>query len=577
MRCLLIPPLSSRGLHHTMRHRWCCCPSLSSCRRSLSTCTPAALQRFASSAGRGSWSSSSLARPSSSPTFRPPTQNLLSPFGSVLHGPTRAPQATFAEPLDTWLAVLADTVPFNADCLLVCPSTSTRAQVKHVWDRCRAHMPTAHVGTLHVRNEFHGQCATSSPRKRSGPAEEVLPSAPPPHSTAGTPPEVGSSVTSSSLAPSSVVHVNASSSALSRRTARHAVPTRPLPALRSPLEGVAPSSLDVVVFASNVFAHEMLLDAPWHLSMAHRALRPHGVVAIVGHVADAEVVAPDWAMASCADCVASVHGEAMQDLELAALEAVRAVPSCEAHVHRLRRALEIQETLRTAHGDVFFPFPSVKCRWFTSEYAMTPAQVTASYRAAPLYQALYGLAGATWRRTAQYALHHSRHHRGEGNDDAHGSNGADDDFFVDLTGTLTNDVPGGMEHGRVESGASLSHSSLHSTEDLASSWSPLGVQRRRGIVDPLDALQAILEAHAGGVRADADPRSPLTRRPPRSMEPPLRVQMRHFVVTCSSRSINAPLDAPQPPRLPGTVGHRGGGSLLSSACCSKRQTSLPSS
>ncbi|KPI83817.1 hypothetical protein ABL78_7139 [Leptomonas seymouri] len=535
-----------------------CTCSLHSSKRYACSYRPVTLQRFAPSPRRDTRSASSSTRTSSFSTPRPPTQNLLSPFGSVLHGSARGPRATFAEPLDAWLAVLADTVPFYRDCLVVCPSTSTRTQVLNLLNRCREHIPTAHVGALGARSQLHDQAASPLALKRGGVAgQPSLPLVSHPHASK-SPVTSGSSISGSHV-PSPVVPVDSSPSAVAGRTSRPAALSRPLPALRSPLEDIAANSLDLVVFTNNVFAHEMLLDAPWHLSLAHRALRPHGVVAIVGHVADAEVVAPDWAVTSCVDYTTGVQEEAQQDLELAALEAVQAVPSSEAHVRRLRHALGIQETLRTGHSDIFFPFPSVRRRWFTSEYALDPRQVMACYRGAPLYQALYGPAGAMWLSAAQYALRQERLHRGEGQKDLHESSGDGDRFFVDLNEVLESDSSRAMQNGSGQLDDPLSTSSLSQAGDLASPWSPLGVQRRRSVVDPLDALQAILEAHAGGARTGESQWSQRTRHTSHSMEPSLRLQVRHFVITCSSRSISATSDLPQPPSLPGTIGRCNGG------------------
>lgn len=510
------------------------CSALCSTRRSRHTGAQSAMQRFAPSLRHGIRASSR--------TFRPPTQNLLSPFGSVLHGATRGQQASFAEPPDAWLAVLADSVPFYKDCLVICPSTSSRAQVQRVWDRCRAHIPAAHVGTLRPRAGFPHPHGRASLPFNAAEASETAPSPLPLLSTSSdesvsastsavSAPHASTSSPSSSL----VVPVTSAPSALARRTS--------LPALRSPLEDVRPHSLDLVVLVNNVFAQEMLFDAPWHLSLAHRALRPHGVVAIIGHVAEAEVVAPAWAAESCMDCLAGLHEEARHDATLAARDDVRAMPSSTAHVCRLQHALEVQETLRTAHGDVFFPFPGVRRRWFTSEYAMDPAQVAASYRAAPVYQALFGPAGSLWRSNAQYTLRQRSRTSDAAAGDGYDSDGS---CFVDITASLFNEAGNAKN---ASNASSRSEERSKSTDSLATSWSPLGVQRRRGVVDPLDAMQAILEAHVGRTRT----------RPTRATEPPLRVQMRHFIVTCSSRSINVTSNITQPSssppfRLPGTKG-----------------------
>lgn len=438
-----------------------------------------------------------------SPHRASPSENLLSPFGAVLQGSSRGPQASFAEPLDAWLTVLADSVPFYKECLVVCPSTASAAQVQRVWDRCREHIPTAHVGSMAQRTQ------AAPPRSdisfSPGAALPAPASLPQSRSTSPAVPAAHSALT---LSPG-----NAVAQASSRST-------RPLPALRSPLEAVTAGSLDLVVLAGNVFAHEMLFDAPWHLSHAHRVLRPHGVVAIVGHAAETEVTAPAWAAEDAGGYLESSHLDAQECLRMAAAAATAACEGDDvAPVQALRRAVEVHETLRSGHADVFLPFPSVRRRWFTSEYAMTPAALVAHYRAAPLYQALHSPAGELWWRTMQ--------HRQEAADRA------PDSFFVDVTGPLWNEqhtAPSGDSSGDDPDVASLA------------AWSPTGVRRRRSAADPLDVLQAILDAQVAASGGSAAP-----------SRAPLRVHAQHFVVTCSARSMNAapPTDGSFG-RVPGT-------------------------
>jgi hypothetical protein len=518
------------------------------------------MQRFGPAARRG-FRSSPSARRASLPTSRSPTQNLLSPFGAVLHGSSRGPHASFAEPPDAWLAVLADSVPFYKDCLLICPSTSPRAQVQRAWDRCREHIPTAHVGTLCARIDAnHGHPALSA----SANAEAVqrvsrLPLSSPSQSCAKAL-AVGAAEPVAHTAASLLLSSSPSSSSVVPAQCLPSASSRPLPSLHSPLEDVPAHSLDLVVFANNVFAQEMLFDAPWHLSLAHRALRPHGVVAIVGHVTDVDVAAPEWAARCCAECLTAVHDEARHDLELAAREVVQMLPSSQLHVRGLRRALEVQETLRTGHSDVFFPFPSVRRRWFISEYAVDPSQLTASCRASPLYQALYAPAGSLWRSTAHHALqqasrHGDRDHNGGAvtSSSDGGLGGVDDDsfFFVDISMPSVDETHRETNQ-RGCGGTAVSDPTF--VDRLCASWSPPGVQRRRGTVDPLDALQALLEAHTRPNHLVRDWRA--------TAPPPLRVQMRHFVITCSSRSMNATSPGEEAPRLQGSVSDHRGKSVL---------------
>ncbi|KAG5466804.1 hypothetical protein LSCM1_00981 [Leishmania martiniquensis] len=418
-------------------------------------------------------------------------RNLLSPFGHVLQGSSRGPQGFFAEPLEAWLSVLADSVPFYKDCLVICPSTASQVQVQHLWDRCRQHIPSAHIGALSLRRCNTGIAdATDAARAllplpnatSTEPSRLLVPGPPVPHGGGGG-------------------HLTSAS-------------TPQMPPLYSPLERVPPGSLDIIVLASNVFGHEMLFDSPWHLSLAHRALRPHGVVAIFGHVAEARVAAPEWAATDTTDYIESTHLSARETLQLAASSGFNEA-GLDAHNERhLRRAVEVHETLRSGHADVFFPFPSVRRRWLTSEYALHPAQLAAHYRATPLYQTLYGPAGSLWWNKMRFRADALKRQRKA----ASVAGGDEEDFFVDIT------------EAALDGGLSAGQSAESSLEDLFLTWSPLGVHRRRGVDDPLDALQAILDASAAADNMAA-------------AQPPLRVQLHHFVVTCSVRSINA---APSP-------------------------------
>ncbi|KAG5466259.1 hypothetical protein LSCM4_01404 [Leishmania orientalis] len=422
-----------------------------------------------------------------------PTRNLLSPFGHLLQGSSRGPQGLFAEPLEAWLSVLADSVPFYKDCLVICPSTASNVQRQRVRDRCRQHIPSAHIGALTPRKYDAGVAVATDA------APTVLPllsSTSAGHTSTAEP---SARLEAGPLVPRGGGGGHLSSAATAR-----------MPSLHSPLEHVTPGSLDIIVLASNVFAHEMLFDSPWHLSLAHRALRPHGVVAILGHVAEARVAAPEWAAMDATDYIDSTHLNARETLQLAASSGSSELALDADHGQHLRRAVEVHETLRSGHADVYFPFPSVRRRWFTSEYALHPAQLVAHYRAAPLYQALYGPAGSLWWNNMRFRADALQRQQTA----ASAVKGSEEEFFVDVTEA----VLGGT--------ASAGQGTESPLEDLVAAWSPLGVRRCRGAEDPLDILQAILDARA----AEADMCA---------ARPPLQVQMHHFVVTCCARSMNA--------------------------------------
>ncbi|KAF8299070.1 hypothetical protein TcYC6_0068300 [Trypanosoma cruzi] len=341
---------------------------------------------------------------------------LVSAFGTALHDYCRRPPAFFPEPVDVWLAALMDAVPFYQRCMVICPSMMSSDRENSLLARARDHLPSVRLAPLRRRSREVSQRTESaaSLREDGKVAKEVTPGQ--------------------------------------------------LPALISPLENTPPQSLDLVVFAANVFGEEMLHDAPWHLSLAHRCLAPHGVVAIMGYATRVCVVAPEAARRDADDF--------MEDLQRTAREAAKMKDSKELRV-ALGRAIDISSSLDAGHADMYFPFRSTKRRWFTSEYAATPAQLAASYRALPEYQILS-------REMPRYrqALISGRQK-----------------------------VQVGEETEKDE---------------------PVNVFRRRGGAEPLEVLQGCLQAQVISLHG----RNTLAM-------PPLRVQVRHFIITCSSRSVNA--------------------------------------
>ncbi|KEG11282.1 hypothetical protein DQ04_02781040 [Trypanosoma grayi] len=308
-----------------------------------------------------------------------------------------------------------DAVPFYQRCVVVCPSTMSDDRAASLLGRAREHLPSAHLAPLRRRSRGVAGFSASSD-KGSG-----------------------------------AVQITAST----------------LPPFVSPLESVPPHSLDLVVFAANVFGEEMLHDAPWHMSLAHRCLQPHGVVAIMGYTPRVRVAAPEMEHRDADDF--------LEDLGRRAREVSEAADS-QQHGAALRRAVEISSSLDVGHADTYFPFPSTRRRWFVSEYAATSAQLAASYRALPEYQLLS--AGTRLRNSP---------------------------FCEENIGEAEND------------------------DDA------VNVSRRRSYVDPLEALQGCLQARE------------MTQGSGKFVPAPLRIHVRHFVVTCSARSVNAPIEAHQFP------------------------------
>ncbi|KAG8346416.1 hypothetical protein ERJ75_000772800 [Trypanosoma vivax] len=342
----------------------------------------------------------------------PRRAGFIDAYGAALHGYSRGSQAFFPEPLDSWLAVLMDCVPFYQKCMLVCPSSMARGRAALLFRRAQEHLPTVRMCRLRPRvydnqSDYKGAC-------------------------------------------SHYLQVKGGS----------------LPSLFSPLEEIEPQSLDLVVFAANVFGEEMLHDAPWHLSLAHRSLRSNGVVAIMGYNPSVSVVATEAAKSDTDAFLDHLKQTVQNALEVAQSDKRRVA---------LTRARDVSNSLEVGHTDMYFPFPAVQRRWFVCEHQATPAQLAAVYRCLPIYQILYG----------------------ESLETAHSYRSKDIEI-----------VPVGMDDN-----------------ECLNDGAP-NILRRRSIVDPLETLEACLRARE------------VEQGRGLFVSPSLRVQVQHFVVTCSARSIN---------------------------------------
>lgn len=353
---------------------------------------------------------------------------LVSAFGSSIHGYHRRFPAFYPEPVDVWLAALTDAVPFYQRCIVVCPSTMSDERAKSLLYRAREILPSVRLAPLRRRQFLNSQ---------RDDAEHARPGAK----------KVGT---------------------------KGGVMCGTLPVFASPLEDLPPRSLDLVVFAANVFGEEMLHDAPWHMSLAHRCLDSHGVVAIMGYATQARVVAPEAARGDADDFLEELRHTARETAAKANSLKLRAAMS---------RAIDVTSSLDVGHADTYFPFRSTKRRWFVSEYAATPAQLAASYRALPEYQLL--------------------------------SSGANSPFLSYFL-----------------CGNSLTDEKIEDYNDEA-----LNVLRRNGSVDPLEALQGCLQARE----------EILLQQKKQNFLATLRVHVRHFVITCSLRSVNSISEASQLP------------------------------
>lgn len=467
---------------------------------------------------------------------------LLSPYSPVLHGYHRGPQATFAEPVDSWLNLLADTVPFYRDSLIVCPSSLPEERAKSLWSRARSHLPGAHLAMLPPPSSSSFRFRSPSLAATNAPATGPAGATPSVTSTEGDANhgddgdirsgQLSSSSPSFSLPPVASAALTVTSTGSTVAGSEYGSLSSPLLPQSTPLQQVAPGSLDLVVFAANVFGEEMLYDAPWYISLAHRALRPHGVLGVLGHSQRVRVVAPEWAAEDSDDYLRQLLREAREQLRVSEQRvSMEATPqpnlstsssSASLYTAALKRAVEVEESEDCGHGDVYFPFSAVRRRWLFSEYRMRPHELVSCYRAMPLYQLLQrGLGGAAAAASSA------------------GVSEAENDF-VDLP------VSG------------LTPSPYSREEDAA-----ISVVRHRNAVDPLAALQQYLEARgameSGGGDRGRRPSSPLSSSTLTAEDADtgtLRVQVAHFVVTCSNRSMNSVSQEYQLPSSPSRVSPR---------------------
>lgn len=450
------------------------------------------------------------AQPKPSPSS--PPLRLVSAYGSALHGYHRGPQAFFAEPLNSWLALLGDAVPFHKDCLVVCPSSMPEERVKALWQRAKAHIPAARVV---VMKKEEGQPGCLIGAEGADSRQRLVQGRESSHALQDT--------TSPSPLPSS------SSSAVALTNAGSASP-----APVSPLRALPADSFDLIVFAGNVFADELFYDAPWHVSMAHRCLRPHGVLGVFGYDRAVSVSAPAWA----AEDLSDFHAAMREDVERALVELrqgegegsgggaaaaylpTRRLEGLEERRARLakhfERAREAHLSESVAHGDTYFPFLAVQRRSFVSEYAVDPGDVAACVRAQTCYQLLRQLERERELLGLGTALSSSSSSSSPlasaGEADEAGSD------FVDTAATPP-----------AASGGESAAATVGAVDGCA-----LNVCRRSYPTDPLEALEGVWSTR---LALEGGRHKPLSNRPS-SPSAPLRLQVRHFVVTCSNRRMN---------------------------------------
>lgn len=265
------------------------------------------------------------------------------------------------DPVDVWISLMSDAVPFIQNVFVVCPSTMMgKRDMERLRSQCRRIFPTAQVG-----------CTTRGKRRNSG---------------------------KFSASPYLLTSPELSSSSW---TAQQTWVT--------PLDALPPKSQDIVVFACNVFGREMLWDdAPSHITAAHRVLKPHGILAILGYPLDVRVSAPSFASEDANDFLSTMAADldrvldgfsSLNDKKLKKGIGDKAKGHLkpnessgnrkERRQEEARRAKFVLESLSTGHQDMYFPFPAISRRWFECEYALSPTELAACYRSLPSYSPCY--------------------------------------------------------------------------------------------------------------------------------------------------------------------------------------------
>lgn len=252
---------------------------------------------------------------------------------------------SFVEPLDTWVNVMGDALPFFKDAYFLCPSYYSDQSLSCLRSRCREIFPHAKAGKLREDERKLSGLSTGS----------------------GSASRFSGLTPGSARLPSSISYIRA-----------------------SPITKLPPKSQDLIVYAGNVFGSEMLFQSPAHISAAHRALRPHGVLAIVGHTLSLDIVGPPIVKRGIDDFTEMMR-EDFSALCKEEAKGQRCTPqhACASPFASAEVAKEMMDSMSLGHGDIYFPFPAVKRRWFQSEYELSPSEVTAFYRLLPMYSHCY--------------------------------------------------------------------------------------------------------------------------------------------------------------------------------------------
>lgn len=137
-----------------------------------------------------------------------------------------------------------------------------------------------------------------------------------------------------------------------------------LPTLMIPAEHMPPGSLDMICFAPHVFPM-LLRHHPYYFTACHRALRPHGILAVTG-LRRLRIVAPTWCMEDFNDFMSQCESDASSSGGAEPLGA---------------------QSIEELHADIYFPFPHVKRRMFTTQYHITADELCGYIRGTSEYRA----------------------------------------------------------------------------------------------------------------------------------------------------------------------------------------------
>lgn len=245
----------------------------------------------------------------------------------------------FTEPLESWLSLMADAVPFTKNTFVVCPSTWDDLSLQNIQSRARKVFHTAQVGAVQRRKD---QCTGTKFKER---VVEV-----------GLPPAFA-------RMPSALNDV-----------------------YKTPLDALPSDSQDVIVFAGNIFGQELWFQSPSHVTAAHRVLQSHGILAVFGNALEVQVTSPDWAAQDANDFMVSLKQDG-QSL----LKGQKNQLNEQDEPGKLLNAIYRVDSMSCGHEDIYFPFPAVQRRWFQSDYSMSPIEMAACYRALPMYNLCYGV------------------------------------------------------------------------------------------------------------------------------------------------------------------------------------------